>query len=63
MDVEHILYALLAQEKGIVPEILHDLNIDVDCYEITGRSCTGTDAQSTQRFPANVPDTAHFYFI
>jgi ATP-dependent Clp protease ATP-binding subunit ClpC len=32
-DVEHILYALLAQEKGIVPEILHDLNIDVDAMK------------------------------
>jgi ATP-dependent Clp protease ATP-binding subunit ClpC len=33
-DVEHILYALLAQEKGIVPEILHDLNIDVDAMKL-----------------------------
>jgi ATP-dependent Clp protease ATP-binding subunit ClpC len=32
-DVAHILYALLAQEKGIVPEILHDLNIDVDAMK------------------------------
>jgi ATP-dependent Clp protease ATP-binding subunit ClpC len=32
-DVEHILYALLAQEKGIVPEIIHDLNIDVDAMK------------------------------
>ncbi len=32
-DVEHILYALLAQEKGIVPEIVHDLNIDVDAMK------------------------------
>ena len=32
-DVEHILYSLLAQEKGIVPEILHDLNIDVDAMK------------------------------
>ena len=32
-DVEHILYALLAQEKGIVPEILHDLKIDVDAMK------------------------------
>jgi ATP-dependent Clp protease ATP-binding subunit ClpC len=32
-DVEHILYALLAQEKGIVPEILGDLKIDINAMK------------------------------
>ena len=29
-DVEHILMALLQQEKGLVGEILHELGVDVD---------------------------------
>ena len=33
-DVEHILYALLMQEKGIVGEILRDMKIDVDGMKI-----------------------------
>ncbi len=32
-DVEHILLALLKQEKGLVGEILHDLNIDIDAVK------------------------------
>jgi ATP-dependent Clp protease ATP-binding subunit ClpC len=33
-DVEHILYALLMQEKGIVGEILRDMKIDVEGMKI-----------------------------
>jgi ATP-dependent Clp protease ATP-binding subunit ClpC len=32
-DVEHILLALLTQEKGIVGDILRDMNVDVDAVK------------------------------
>ncbi len=32
-DVEHILLALLTQEKGIIGEVLRDLKIDIDAVK------------------------------
>ena len=32
-DVEHILFALLMQERGLVGDILRDLGVDVDAVK------------------------------
>ncbi len=47
-DVEHVLLALLRQEKGLVPEILRELHVSVDSVR-----------QQTVRVLENIPSLAY----
>jgi len=50
-DVEHILMALLQQEKGLVGDILHELQADVDAI----RQQVGAALEKTPRLAYETP--------